>query len=63
MKSCDQRSVVGCLNYLALVTRPDITHTANLLSSFYSKFCKAILECGKRVFTLPKRYKVRGNDF
>ena len=34
MQSCDHRGIVGCLNYLAFSTRPDIAHTANILSSF-----------------------------
>ena len=34
MQSCDYRGIVECLNYLALTTRPDIAHTANILSSF-----------------------------
>ena len=34
MQSCDYRGIVGCLNYLALTSRPDIAHAANLLSSF-----------------------------
>ena len=34
MQSCEYRGIVGRLNYLALTTRPDIAHTANILSSF-----------------------------
>ena len=34
MQSRGYRGIVGCLNYLALTTRPDIAHTANILSSF-----------------------------
>ena len=34
MQSCDYRGVVGCLIYLALTSRQDIAHAANLLSSF-----------------------------
>ena len=34
MQSCDHRCIVGCLNYLALTSRPDIAHAASLLSSF-----------------------------
>ena len=34
MQSCDYRGIVRCLNYLALTSRPDIAHAANLLSSF-----------------------------
>ena len=29
MQSCDYRGIIGCLNYLALTTRPGIAHTAN----------------------------------
>ena len=34
MKKCDYRGPVGCLNYRALSSRPDICFAANLLSSF-----------------------------
>ena len=34
MHPCDYRGIVGCLNFLALTSRPDIAHTANILSSF-----------------------------
>ena len=34
MKKCDYRGLVGCLNYLALSSRPEICFAANLLSSF-----------------------------
>ena len=34
MQSCGYRDIVGCLNYLALTSRTDIAHGANLLSSF-----------------------------
>ena len=34
MQSCNYRGIIGCLNCLALTTRPDIAHTANILSSF-----------------------------
>ena len=34
MKKCDYRGFVGCLNYLAFTSRPDICFAANLLSSF-----------------------------
>ena len=34
VKKCDYREFVGCLNYLALSSRPDIQFAANLLSSF-----------------------------
>ena len=34
VQSCDYRGIGGCLNYLALTSRPDIAHAANLLSSF-----------------------------
>ena len=37
MQSCDHRVIVGCLNYLALTSRPDIAHATNLLSSFVEK--------------------------
>ena len=30
MQYCDDRGIVGCLNYLALTARPDIAHTANV---------------------------------
>ena len=33
-QSCDYRVIEGCLNYLALTTRPDFAQTANILSSF-----------------------------
>ena len=34
MQACHYRGIVGCFNYLALTTRPDIAHTVNILSSF-----------------------------
>ena len=34
MQSCEYRRIVGCLNYLALTSRPDTAHAANLLCSF-----------------------------
>ena len=40
MQSCDYRGLVGCLNYLALASRPDIVHAANSLSSFVQNLGK-----------------------
>ena len=34
MHASDYRDIVGCLNYLALTSRPDIAHAAKLLRSF-----------------------------
>ena len=34
MQSFDYSGIVRCLNYLALTTRPDLAHTANISSSF-----------------------------
>ena len=34
MKNFDYRNLVGCLNYLACSSRPDIAFAANFLSSF-----------------------------
>ena len=34
MQSFDYRRIVGCLNYLALTTRPGTAHTANILIPF-----------------------------
>ena len=47
MQSCDYRSIMGCLNYLALTSRPDIAHEANLLSSF-------VQNPGKRLWNAAK---------
>ena len=62
-QSCDYRGIVGCLNYLALTSRPDIAHAANLLSCFFLKILKATLESNKKVFTLPRRDEVIEDDF
>ena len=40
MQSCDYRGIVGCLNYLALKSRPDIANAANLLSFFVQNLRK-----------------------
>ena len=49
MQSCHYRGIVGCLNYLALTARPDIAHTANILSLFVenpgNKHCNAAKAC------------------
>ena len=34
LQSCNFRGIVGCMSYLALTSRQDIAHAANLLSSF-----------------------------
>ena len=47
MQLCDSRSIVGCLNYLALLSRPHIAHEANLLSSF-------VQNPGKRLWNAAK---------
>ena len=34
MQSCDCWGILGCLNFLALTSRPDSAHAANILISF-----------------------------
>ena len=49
MQSCDYKGIVGSLNYLALTSRPDIAHAANLLGSFVQnpgrRHCNAAKGC------------------
>ena len=48
MKKCDYRGPVGCLNYLALSSRPDICFAANLLSSFVESPGEKHWKAGKK---------------
>ena len=59
-KTCDYRGLVGCLNYLALSSRPDICFAANLLSFFVEKHWKAGKNCLRYLLgtkSLPLVYK------
>ena len=58
MLSCDKRGIVGCLNYLALTTRPDIAHRANTLSLFVENPMKERWRASISMSTLLEGYKV-----
>ena len=49
MKNFDYRNLVGCLNYLACSSRPDIALTANFLVSFVENPGGKHWKAGKRV--------------
>ena len=52
MKKCDYRGLVGCLNYLALSSRPDICFAANFLSSFVENPGEKHWKAGKIVLDI-----------
>ena len=54
MKNFDFRNLVGCLNYLAGSSRPDIAFAANFLSSFVENPGEKHWKAGKRVLRYLK---------
>lgn len=54
------RELVGCLLYLAISTRPDISHTASLLGQFNDCFSKNHWNAAKRVLRYLKGTKDQG---
>ena len=50
MSKTNFRSLIGCLNYLVLSSRPDICFAANTLISFVENPGKVHSKAAKRVF-------------
>lgn len=48
------QSLIGCLNYLACNTRPDIAHAVSVLSQFNSCYDETHFKCAKRVLRYLK---------
>lgn len=48
------QSLIGCLNYLACNTRPDIAHAVSVLSQFNSCYDELHFKCAKRVLRYLK---------
>lgn len=48
------RNLVGCLNYLAQNSRPDIAHAVSVLSQFNSCYNESHFKCAKRVLRYLK---------
>lgn len=48
------QSLIGCLNYLSVNTRPDIAHAVSVLSQFNSCYDEDHFKCAKRVLKYLK---------
>jgi hypothetical protein len=48
------QNLIGCLNYIALNTRPDISHVVSILSQFNSCYDELHFKCAKRVLRYLK---------
>ena len=55
-EKCDApcRNLIGCLMYLMICTRPDLSTTVNILSRYSNKNNKALWQCLKRVLRYLK---------
>ena len=63
MKNFDYRNLVGCLNYLACSSRPDIAFVANFFSSFDDNPGEKHWKAGKRVSRYLKGSKSKSLVF
>ena len=57
MQSCDYRCIIGCLNYLALTSRPNVAHAANLLRYFHEESERRRWNGAKRCLCYLKKTK------
>ena len=63
MKSFDYTNLVGCLNYLACSSRPDIAFAANCLSPFVENPGEKHWKAGKRFLRYLKCFKSKSLVF